>query len=688
MFSYSLPLFSLILLSPVQSDLTTCQTDLEQVLIRFTTLVPNDTYSEMAVYSGKWINDLGNYFDCNDVKEATYAIFMVEMPPTPGFVALCGPGSCTVDDYYALLEGNTESVRVRDFMKEIRRVKPGIDMREEEKALPVPVKIVFPKHYIQEHFGTLNAGAVVMLVICVLLGVIMMTGTVIDLNRQFGIVQREKKDGKNGESAEGYLPMTVVNSDDKSSVHSSPPPSSLLTDLLLCFSLYTNFKKLFTSRSSEKLGKRETLDILNGIRVMSMGWVILGHTFVLIMSCPPIKNPDDLVDSLKKVKMTMIYSAFFSVDTFFLLSGLLMAFLLCQQLDSPKGMSPKGWVYLYFHRFYRILPAYMFVLFFVWAFTKYMGNGPVWFLGDYINDPCHDNWWTNVLFLNNFLPTFQGSECLHQSWYLANDMQFFWLSPPLFYIYSKVHKVAGWVLLNLAVALAVVSSAVIADVKDYNIVTMANGMGTENGDIYIKPYCRAAPYAIGIMCGLILYTHRNYAKTGKIYDNWAFYLGNLLENRYIRYAGYLLGLFFINFFIFIQFTAYRDVDNGWTSWTRGEIAAFYGFSRPCWGLGISLLFLPMLLGHWKLVAWFLSLDIWTPLARLTFCTYLVHLNLGSIYFNSKNTAYWFDDLNITIDFFFITLTSYAAAIPLTLAVESPFMALEKVMKSGKKRNGS
>ena len=162
---------------------------------------------------------------------------------------------------------------------------------------------------------------------------------------------------------------------------------------------------------------------------------------------------------------------------------------------------------------------------------------------------------------------------------------------------------------------------------------MAN-TGNENYDIYIKPYCRAAPYALGLMCRLVLYTQRNYVKTGKAYDTWALAIGNCFHNRYFRYAGYFLGLFLINFFLFIQYDAYEDVDNGWTKWNYAENVLWYAFNRTCWGLGISLLLLPMLLGQWKIAAWFLSLDIWTPLARLTFCTYLVHINLGMVYVNN------------------------------------------------------
>ena len=681
MVSLSLLLF---LFPPVLSDLQTCEKELTEVLSRFSSIVPNDTYSEMAVYSGKWIGDLGNYFDCIAIKDANYALFTINAYGTQLAYSLCGPNNCTVEDYQQLIGDLpiTTTPEIRRLGESLRQVKPGKIAQKRLKATQeLGVEVVFPQHYIHEHFGTLNAGAIVMLVICVLLGVVMTAGTAIDLNRQFAV--KASKKHENGDiSFNKYVPMTDFADPTQSP---PPPPPSIFLDFLVCFSTYTNFKRLFSSRSNEKLGTpKDTLDLLNGVRVMSIGWVVLGHVYLLRMTFGPIKNQNDLLDEFKHVKTAMIYGALFAVDTFFWLSGLLMAFLLFQQLNTSKGMQGKGWVYLYFHRLYRILPAYMFVLFMCWAFTKYMGNGPLWVYGDQVNEECHDWWWTNVLFLNNFLPDYKSSNCLGQSWYLANDMQFFWFSPPVFFLYSKVHKLLGWVLFSLGIPLAVISSAVIAHKENCNVVLVAPGSQTMNDDIYVKPYCRVGPYVIGIICGLILYTHRHHAKTGEIYDQPAFFLGNLLHNRYIRYFCYVLGLFLMNFFIFIQYSAYQDVDNGWKNWTRGETAAFYGFNRPAWGLGISLLLLPMLLGHCKLVTWFLSLDLWTPLARLTFCTYLVHIHLAIVFFESRDQAYWLNDLNLAIDFFWVAATSFAAAIPLTLAVESPFMAMEKLFK-GKRR---
>jgi peptidoglycan/LPS O-acetylase OafA/YrhL len=141
---------------------------------------------------------------------------------------------------------------------------------------------------------------------------------------------------------------------------------------LLCFSAYTNFGKLFASRSGNL---RDPLESLNAVRVMAMGWVILGHTFLFRMINVPFNNPQEIGHSFKQKETILIYGAFYAVDTFFWLSGLLMALLFIKELVGRKGRL--NWPLVYFHRFWRILPIYMFVLFLTWAFVAYVGDGPI-----------------------------------------------------------------------------------------------------------------------------------------------------------------------------------------------------------------------------------------------------------------------------------------------------------------------
>jgi hypothetical protein len=68
-----------------------------------------------------------------------------------------------------------------------------------------------------------------------------------------------------------------------------------LGQVLLCFSWYSNFKKIFATRA----GEGDRLDCLNAVRVMSMGWVILGHMYANRIRTPPLANPLDVLDTFK-----------------------------------------------------------------------------------------------------------------------------------------------------------------------------------------------------------------------------------------------------------------------------------------------------------------------------------------------------------------------------------------------------
>lgn len=101
---------------------------------------------------------------------------------------------------------------------------------------------------------------------------------------------------------------------------------------------------------------------------------------------------------------------------------------------------------IYFHRVYRILPTYAFCLFFTWAILKYMGYGPQWIYADItiLTFQCKRYWYSNLLFINNFVPHWEGNYCEGWTWYLANDMQFFIFAPLLLYIYHKYSRSLGW----------------------------------------------------------------------------------------------------------------------------------------------------------------------------------------------------------------------------------------------------
>jgi hypothetical protein len=97
------------------------------------------------------------------------------------------------------------------------------------------------------------------------------------------------------------------------------------------FSVYHNTRKLFdTKTTSDNFGG------INGIRFISMTWVLMGHTFQLYFSGPFINNILQVISlegPLSKPKMAVIWNAMDSVDTFFLIGSTLLSYLTLKELE-------------------------------------------------------------------------------------------------------------------------------------------------------------------------------------------------------------------------------------------------------------------------------------------------------------------------------------------------------------------
>ena len=73
------------------------------------------------------------------------------------------------------------------------------------------------------------------------------------------------------------------------------------------------------------------------------------------------------------------------------------------------------------------------------------------------------------------------------------------------------------------------------------------------------------------------------------------------------------------------------------------------------------------------VHWFLSHQAFTPLARLTYNAYLVHLILMSIVHGSRSSLPFFGGLNIFMEVVFFIVAAYATSFALYIFIEKPCM---------------
>jgi hypothetical protein len=173
---------------------------------------------------------------------------------------------------------------------------------------------------------------------------------------------------------------------------------SVPVKVLQAFSIYDNLAKIITI---PKHSENENLLFLNGARVLSIFWIVLGHdTWFKFMN---VKNWTEGLDILTTPGFTtLIPAAYFAVDTFFWIGGFLITLGMLEQLKKVKNF-----VKFYFgailHRFIRIWPTYMIAILIFWKIAPYLGNGPIWPIFYNISCSCNNGgilW--NMFFIDNF----------------------------------------------------------------------------------------------------------------------------------------------------------------------------------------------------------------------------------------------------------------------------------------------
>nr|KAG5706680.1 hypothetical protein BaRGS_005750 [Batillaria attramentaria] len=441
--------------------------------------------------------------------------------------------------------------------------------------------------------------------------------------------------------------------------------SGTVAKLLISFSLYTNGSKLLSTYQPPG-----SLTCVHGIRFLSMTWVVLGHTFGAVNGFADNSGPYQ-----KKVyddfSFGMVANATLSVDTFFLLSGLLVAYLSLKEMNKNKGHL--NWPMFYFHRFWRLTPVYMMIIYFNTALTPYLATGPNAPDEDQkaaMRKPCEENWWTNMLYINNLV----HGGCEGEGWYLANDMQFYLLSPlifvPFFYSAWLGGLSAGAFLLATSITPGVLTS-----IKHFQpSTTAAVDEPIEPGadymnEYYIKPYCRMGPYIVGLIAGYLLYRCGTKIRMHKVVVvvGWLAATGIAVSSLFGLYDA-------------TKFTD-REPMEVWQS------ALYNALGRTAWSISVAWVIIACVWGYGGFVNTILSWGALVPLSRLTYCIYLIHMSAQNTLIRSFNTPFYMNSVNIVMFQFGLLVLCYFIGAIVSLTFESPMMGLEKILLHGNKKKG-
>uniref|UniRef100_A0A8D7ZYQ8 Nose resistant to fluoxetine protein 6 n=1 Tax=Culex pipiens TaxID=7175 RepID=A0A8D7ZYQ8_CULPI len=432
---------------------------------------------------------------------------------------------------------------------------------------------------------------------------------------------------------------------DLASRYFKPKPVELWTT----FSLRRNWNQLIQVRPST--GNSELIECIHGIRVLAIGWIILGHSYMMILSAPVI-NPFDTFDWRSSFHSALITTGPNSVDTFFVLSGLLTCWGLLKELDRNSKLNVP---LLYLHRYLRLTPVFAALILFTVGFYQRIGDGPLWPVQQqFTTGNCEQYWWSALLYVQNYVNPNQL--CIGHSWYLSVDMQLFLLSPLIIY---PLWRWGPRVLIAVAVLIlasmgCLLSVFLVNDLR----ASVAEASLLRDRLAYLPTHTRMGAWFVGLILGYVL--HRIKRKPIQIPTIYAT-LGWLTSLAIM--IACLVGAYGTNH--------PNSHQNGFL------VDALYETGRHVlWACSVAWIIFACTTGYGGPINTLLSATYWQPFGKLSYCLYLLHLPMQVLLTGTQRTVRHFSDLEAIHAFGGDASLTVLASVGWTLLFEVPFANLD------------
>ncbi|XP_014469015.1 PREDICTED: nose resistant to fluoxetine protein 6-like isoform X2 [Dinoponera quadriceps] len=452
------------------------------------------------------------------------------------------------------------------------------------------------------------------------------------------------------------------NNDHESGLQTSTTEAHQLNvcqELLLSFSVRANVNTI----CDRNVGG-DTISTIHGLRAISMAWVILGHTCIVVFKYSDNMEYRRVVE--KRFLFQTITNGAFSVDTFFFMGGLLVSFLYFR--TNAKGdlkrltQGTRGFVAgtlkfigLLLYRFSRLTAPYMFVLGVVEISMKYFHANSVFEppTPDHYN--CPNYWWRNLLYINTWFPVEQM--CMLWSWYVADDTQFYIVGGVILVLATNHFKIAAFALVSLLVS-SWLTTGYIALVNNH--MPSSDDPLALFDKIYDKPWTRLGPYLIGMSVGYFLFKTDCKVRMSKttVVVGWLLSSACLLSLLYGLYE---------------------------TELTPATAAAYSSLSHSAWALGLAWIVVACSTGYGGYVNRILSEPLLYPFSRVTYCAYLVHpLVIRLTAMNLDSPFHLGKDL-VLITFLGQLVLSYALSFVISISFEAPVVSMLKILSPKKRK---
>lgn len=425
-----------------------------------------------------------------------------------------------------------------------------------------------------------------------------------------------------------------------------------------CFSLDTNYKSL--------MGTSKSLQAMDGVRVLSTLWIILVHTYAF-QNENSVGRIMEIVNLTENISFGVVVNAWVSVDSFFLLGGILLSYTTLRTLRKNGGKFQV--VRFVLRRVWRLSPCILFVMGGLFLLPL-VDRGPNWpeSIGLEI-ERCYKHWWATLFYMNSWGDFHET--CMIHTWYLSADLQLYLLSAIPVYLLYRWPRLGFMCCISLIFSSMCVVAVITYVYHLYPTILFLSPdveqMRLVGTVIYLRPFTHLAPYLIGVLVGYALVENMD-QKPMKV-------IGAL--------GGWLSSLSLLSAVLFGAFKWHNGLNAlPWES-------AFYGsVHRGAWGIGLGWIVYACCTGRGSFINTFLSWRIFNPISRLTYLMYLIHMVAIWQRNGSRRESFYLRHYDFIYEFFGNMVCATTLAFVGHLLVEAPFAALDKILFPVAKTEGN
>ncbi|CAA2977147.1 Hypothetical predicted protein [Olea europaea subsp. europaea] len=484
--------------------------------------------------------------------------------------------------------------------------------------------------------------------------------------------------------------------------------------------------------SSEAQARHETmlrnrkveLDALNPIKVLGCVFVVIGHSLVLQSAVSQDGLKASHVVETDPVVLMMVVGTVV-VDTFFVITGILLGYIVMRQGNTSKAVRPEAvalktngvakanhgevsssssssssssaqttstvngdaksknqstlqeflgqWLKFTTIRHLRLVPLY-FLVFWIKksVFISYFSDRPLWDAGfnkDTNYGACRrESWFTPFSVMAAFLPL--SKQCIPQAWSLATDLFFSMTIPPVLLLMPRKPKLAlalGTLMIVVSNFWALHAYLSVDPHMAYELNDLrSHGFAFMFGSIhhlYTYPHFRICSILIGMMAGYYLYKFGEQNDELKEWPAW--FKGWATKTSWITILLIIVG--FSNAPTMRYYIAPHHQKLFTNLFTTGRIV---------WASCNAILFMRMV-SDWRrnfLMRMF-SGRFWQALVRLNLALLLIHMDVLLYFMASSTNLSYFTKQNILAGFGNAYFYSIPCAIVLHVVYENPINKL-------------